>query len=433
MTEARYAAACRRIPGGVNSPVRAFGAVGGAPVFFARGEGARLYDADGRAYLDYVGAWGPMLAGHAHPEVLRRVRETVDRGLCFGAPHELETELAEQLRARMPALEKVRMVNSGTEAAMSALRLARAATGRDRILKFAGCYHGHADALLAEAGSGALARGVPTSPGVPAAAAADTEVARYNDAADAEARFAARGREFAAVIVEPVAGNMGCVLPEPGFLEALRALCDRHGALLIFDEVMTGFRVGPGGAQERFGLRPDLTVLGKVIGGGMPIGAFGGRAELMDRLAPAGPVYQAGTLSGHPVAMAAGLATLAALDAPGFYPRLQARAEQLVAGLRARAAAAGAAFEAVEATGMFGLFFTDRGPVRGCEDARACDAGAWRAFFRGMLAAGVYLAPSPYEAGFLSGAHEAADIERTLAAAEAAFAAAAAAQRPCRA
>ena len=430
MTEARYAAACRRIPGGVNSPVRAFGAVGGAPVFFARGAGARLYDADGREYLDYVGAWGPMIAGHAHPEVLRRVRETVDRGLCFGAPHELETELAEQLCARMPALEKVRMVSSGTEAAMSALRLARAATGRDRILKFAGCYHGHADALLAEAGSGALTCGVPASPGVPAGAAADTEVARYNDPADLEARFAARGPEFAAAIVEPVAGNMGCVLPEPGFLETLRALCARHGALLIFDEVMTGFRVGPGGAQERFGLRPDLTVLGKAIGGGMPVGAFGGRAELMDRLAPAGPVYQAGTLSGHPVAMAAGLATLAVLDAPGFYPRLRERAAQLVAGLRARAAAAGIGFEAVEATGMFGLFFTGRGPVRNDEDARACDIGAWRAFFRGMLAAGVYLAPSPYEAGFLSGAHEAADIERTLAAAEAAFAAV---QRACRA
>ena len=433
MTEARYAAACRRIPGGVNSPVRAFGAVGGAPVFFERGAGARLYDADGREYLDYVGAWGPMIAGHAHPEVLRRVRETVDRGLCFGAPHELETELAEQLCARMPALEKVRLVSSGTEAAMSALRLARAATGRDRILKFAGCYHGHADALLVAAGSGALTHGAPTSPGVPAGAAADTEVARYNDAADVEARLAARGREFAAVIVEPVAGNMGCILPEPGFLETLRALCDRHGALLVFDEVMTGFRVGPGGAQERYGLRPDLTVLGKVIGGGMPVGAFGGRAELMDRLAPAGPVYQAGTLSGHPAAMAAGLATLAVLDAPGFYDRLGERAAQLTAGLRARAAAAGVGFETAEATGMFGLFFTDRGPVRDYEDARACSAEAYRAFFRRMLEAGVYLAPSPYEAGFLSGAHDAGDIERTLAAAEAAFAAAAAAQRACRA
>ncbi len=418
-----FDAACRRIPGGVNSPVRAFGAVGGTPVFMQRGDGAYLYDVDGRRYIDYVGSWGPMIVGHAHPAVLERVKNTVDQGLCFGTPHPLETEMAEQLCQRIPSLEKVRLVNSGTEAAMSAIRLARGVTARDRIIKFAGGYHGHADALLVEAGSGALTHGVPSSPGVPADTVAHTEIAPYNDAAAVQAIFAERGEQIAAIIVEPIAGNMGCVLPEAGFLETLRACCDRAGSLLIFDEVMTGFRVGPGGAQQRVGITPDLTVLGKIIGGGLPVGAFGGRAELMDQLAPLGPVYQAGTLSGNPVTMAAGLATLELTGQDGFYEALGARAAHLVQGLRERAAAHGIPFEAVEATGLFGLFFTAAGPVRCYADAQACPAEDYRRFFHHMLEQGVYLAPSRYEAGFLSSAHTPEDIDRTVEAADAAFAA----------
>ncbi len=416
-----FDAACRWIPGGVNSPVRAFGAVGGKPVFMQRGEGARLYDADGRAYIDYVGSWGPMIVGHAHPEVVRRVQETAAQGLCFGTPHLLETALAERLCALVPSLEQVRLVNSGTEAAMSAIRLARGATGRDRIVKFAGCYHGHADALLVQAGSGALTHGIPSSPGVPAATVQHTEAAQYNDAGEVRAIFAERGEQIAAVIVEPIAGNMGCILPEPDFLHALRDCCSEYGSLLIFDEVMTGFRVGLGGAQERFGITPDLTVLGKVIGGGLPVGAFGGRADLMAHLVPLGPVYQAGTLSGNPVTMAAGLATLDLVAQDGFYPALQAHAARLVDGLREQAYACGVPFEAVEATGMFGIFFTPHGPVRNYADVLACDAEAYRRFFHLMLEGGIYLAPSSYEAGFLSGAHAPHDIDRTLEAAAHAF------------
>lgn len=413
--------ACRRIPGGVNSPVRAFGAVGGTPVFMQRGEGAYLYDVEGRSYIDYVGAWGPMIVGHAHPSVLEKIKNTADRGVCFGTPHPLETEMAERLCQLVPSLEKVRLVNSGTEAAMSAIRLARGVTARDRIIKFAGCYHGHADALLVQAGSGALTHGVPSSPGVPASTVEHTDIAQYNDAEGVRAIFADRGDQVAAVIVEPIAGNMGCVLPEPGFLEALRDCCDQHGSLLIFDEVMTGFRVGSGGAQQRFGITPDLTVLGKVIGGGLPVGAFGGRAELMEQLAPLGPVYQAGTLSGNPVTMAAGLATLDLIGQDGFYEALGDHAERLMRGLREQADTHGISIEAVEATGMFGIFFTSEGPVRCYDDVQACRAEDYRLFFHHMLKQGIYLAPSSYEAGFLSSAHTREDIDRTIEAAGIAF------------
>ena len=413
--------ACRRIPGGVNSPVRAFGAVGGTPVFMQRGEGAYLYDVEGRSYIDYVGAWGPMIVGHAHFSVLEKIKNTVNQGICFGTPHPLETEMAERLCQLVPSLEKVRLVNSGTEAAMSAIRLARGVTARDRIIKFAGCYHGHADALLVQAGSGALTHGVPSSPGVPASTVEHTEITQYNDTEEVQTIFANRGEQIAAVIVEPIAGNMGCVLPEPGFLEVLRDCCDQHGSLLIFDEVMTGFRVGPGGAQQRFGITPDLTVLGKVIGGGLPVGAFGGRAELMEQLAPLGPVYQAGTLSGNPVTMAAGLATLDLVGQDGFYEALGDRAQHLVQGLREQADTHGISFEAVEATGMFGIFFTAEGPVRCYADVQACRAEDYRLFFHHMLKQGIYLAPSSYEAGFLSSAHTQEDISRTIEAAGIAF------------
>jgi len=416
-----FAAAQRHIPGGVNSPVRAFRAVGGTPVFFARAEGSRLYDVDGNGYLDYVQSWGPMILGHGHPDVLAAIRVQLERGLTFGAPTELETQMADRLCARIPGLDLVRMVNSGTEATMSAIRLARAATGRDRILKFEGCYHGHGDSLLVKAGSGALTLGVPSSPGVPAALAALTLTLDYNDSAQVEALFAREGDTIACIIVEPVAGNMNCVPPKPGFLETLRRVCDRHGAVLIFDEVMTGFRVGPRGAAGRYGIAPDLITLGKVIGGGMPVGAFGGRADLMTRLAPLGPVYQAGTLSGNPVAMAAGLATLAALDEPGFYDRLFARTRELADGLRECAAAAGIALTTNSVGSMFGCFFTDAPAVTNFRQVMACDTARFNRFFHGMLKRGVYLAPAAYEAGFVSGAHGSADIEQTLAAASAVF------------
>jgi glutamate-1-semialdehyde 2,1-aminomutase len=416
-----FAAAQRHIPGGGNSPVRAFRAVGGTPVFFARAEGSRLYDVDGNGYLDYVQSWGPMILGHGHPDVLAAIRVQLERGLTFGAPTELETQMADRLCARIPGLDLVRMVNSGTEATMSAIRLARAATGRDRILKFEGCYHGHGDSLLVKAGSGALTLGVPSSPGVPAALAALTLTLDYNDSAQVEALFAREGDTIACIIVEPVAGNMNCVPPQPGFLETLRRVCDRHGAVLIFDEVMTGFRVGPRGAAGRYGIAPDLITLGKVIGGGMPVGAFGGRADLMTRLAPLGPVYQAGTLSGNPVAMAAGLATLAALDEPGFYDRLFARTRELADGLRERAAAAGIALTTNSVGSMFGCFFTDAPAVTNFRQVMACDTARFNRFFHGMLKRGVYLAPAAYEAGFVSGAHGSADIEQTLAAASAVF------------
>ena len=417
-----FARARRVIPGGVNSPVRAFKGVGGEPVFFARGEGPWLIDVDGRRYVDYVGSWGPMILGHAHPEVVRAVQETAARGLGFGAPTELEVEMAELLCELVPSLERVRMVNSGTEATMSAIRLARGFTGRDLIVKFEGCYHGHSDSLLVKAGSGALTLGVPTSPGVPADLARHTLTLPYNDAAACERAFAEHGAHIACVIVEPVAGNMNCVPPVPGFLETLRALCDRHGALLIFDEVMTGFRVALGGAQARYGVRPDLTTLGKVVGGGMPVGAFGGRADVMAHVAPEGPVYQAGTLSGNPVAMAAGLATLRRVRAEGFFERLEALGRRLTEGLRARAQAAGVPLSTHCVGGMFGIFFTEVDPVTRYEEVTACDVERFRRFFHAMLEEGVYLAPSAFEAGFVSAAHEETHIDATLAAAERAFA-----------
>jgi glutamate-1-semialdehyde 2,1-aminomutase len=407
----------RYIPGGVNSPVRAFKGVGGDPIFVKRAEGAYLYSADGRRYIDYVGSWGPMLAGHAHPKIVDAVRRTAGDGLSFGAPTEIETRLAERICRSMPSIQLVRMVSSGTEATMSAIRLARGFTGRDRIVKFEGCYHGHSDSLLVKAGSGALTLGVPTSPGVPAALAALTLTLPYNDAAEVEAAFQKYPDEIACVIVEPVAGNMNCVLPAPGFLKALSELCARHGALLIFDEVMTGFRVAKGGAQALYGITPDLTTLGKVIGGGMPVGAFGGRREVMSKLAPLGPVYQAGTLSGNPIAMAAGIAMLELLEAPAFYTQLEAKTRLLVEGLERTAREAGLPFVGNFVCGMFGLYFTREPKVGNYAQVMASDVDAFRHFFHGMLREGVYLAPSAFEAGFMSSAHSEADIAATLEAA----------------
>ncbi|NJD06880.1 MAG: glutamate-1-semialdehyde-2,1-aminomutase [Methylococcaceae bacterium] len=416
-----FEAAKRRIPGGVNSPVRAFKGVGGTPVFVERAEGPFLYDGDGKRYIDYVGSWGPMVLGHAHPEVLKAVHEAVDRGLSYGAPTAIETEMAEAVCKLVPSMDLVRMVSSGTEATMSAIRLARGFTGRDKIVKFEGCYHGHSDSLLVKAGSGALTFGVPSSPGVPAGLAEHTLTLAYNDAAAVRELFGRIGGEIACIIVEPVAGNMNCVPPTAGFLEALREVCDASGALLIFDEVMTGFRVALGGAQGLYGITPDLTTLGKVIGGGMPVGAFGGRREVMERLAPLGPVYQAGTLSGNPVAMAAGLKTLELISAPGFFEALTAKTSRLMAGLRERASAAGIPFTTNQVGGMFGLFFTDQPAVASFADVMACDAERFKRFFHAMLEAGVYLAPSAFEAGFVSMAHGDDAIEATLMAAEAAF------------
>ncbi|HEX9627710.1 MAG TPA: glutamate-1-semialdehyde 2,1-aminomutase [Acidiferrobacterales bacterium] len=412
----------RHIPGGVNSPVRAFKGVGGDPVFFARGAGARLWDEDGREYIDYVGSWGPMILGHAHPAVIAAVRAAAGAGLGFGAPTRIEIEMADLVCRLMPAIEKVRMVSSGTEATMSALRLARGVTGRDKIVKFEGCYHGHSDSLLVKAGSGALTLGVPTSPGVPKALAEHTLTLEYNNLAQVEALFARLGGEIAAVIVEPVAGNMNCVPPVPGFLEGLRQQCSAHGAVLIFDEVMTGFRVALGGAQALYGVTPDLTTLGKVIGGGLPVGAFGGRAAIMDRIAPDGPVYQAGTLSGNPVAMAAGLATLKEVAKPGFHEALALRTRELCDGLAERAKSAGIAFGTAAVGGMFGLFFTETAPVTRFSEVMACDVERFKRFFHGMLDAGVYLAPSAFEAGFVSAAHGPTEIQATLDAAERVFA-----------
>jgi glutamate-1-semialdehyde 2,1-aminomutase len=409
------------IPGGVNSPVRAFKSVGGAPRFFTRGEGARVWDADGRAYIDYVGSWGPLLLGHAHPEVVKAVCEAAARGLSFGAPTELEVELAELLRQLVPSLELVRLVSSGTEATMSALRLARGFTGRSLIVKFEGCYHGHADSLLVKAGSGALTLGQPSSAGVPPETAQHTLVLGYNDIEELRHTFKAQGDHIAAVIVEPVAGNMNLVPPVPGFLQTLRELCTQHGAVLIFDEVMTGFRVGPQGAQGRFGIRPDLTTLGKVIGGGMPVGAFGGRRDIMNCIAPLGPVYQAGTLSGNPVAVAAGLATLRLLQAPGTFDRVEKTTRALVEGLSSAAKRHGIVFSAQSIGSMFGLYFRDTPPA-GFSQVMQCDVAAFNRFFHAMLERGIYLAPSAYEAGFVSCAHGEAEIRDTLAAADAVFA-----------
>jgi glutamate-1-semialdehyde 2,1-aminomutase len=414
--------ASRYIAGGVNSPVRAFKGVGGEPLFIRRAHGAFVETEDGRRLIDYVGSWGPMVLGHAHPEVIAAVTSRAADGLSFGAPTVIETELARRIHELVPSIELVRMVSSGTEATMSAIRLARGFTGRDRIVKFEGCYHGHSDALLVKAGSGALTLGVPTSPGVPAAVAAHTITLAYNDAGQARACFDAIGGEIACVIVEPVAGNMNCVPPAPGFLETLSALCTRHGALLIFDEVMTGFRVAAGGAQALYGVRPDLTTLGKIVGGGMPVGAFGGRRDVMERLAPLGPVYQAGTLSGNPVAMAAGLATLELVSRPGFHAALARATTRLVEGLEAAARRAGVPFTTNHVCGMFGLFFTADTPVASYRQVMACDAARFRRFFHAMLEAGVYLAPSAFEAGFISAAHGEPEIAATIEAAERAFA-----------
>jgi glutamate-1-semialdehyde 2,1-aminomutase len=414
--------ACRYIPGGVNSPVRAFRGVGGEPVFIERAAGARIVAADGRQYIDYVGSWGPMILGHAHPKVIEAVQARVPLGLSFGAPTALETRVAAKICELIPSIELVRMVSSGTEATMSALRLARGFTGRSKIVKFEGCYHGHSDSLLVKAGSGALTLGVPTSPGVPPELAAHTITLAYNDIAQVQQTFNDMGSEIACVIVEPVAGNMNCVLPVPGFLEALRSVCDQHGAVLIFDEVMTGFRVALGGAQALYGVKPDLTTLGKIVGGGMPVGAFGGKREIMEHIAPLGPVYQAGTLSGNPIAMAAGLATLEGISEPRFHQRLAERTTQLIEGLTIAARAANIPFSTNQVCGMFGLFFTDKSPVRYFREVMACDVERFKKFFHGMLAEGIYLAPSAFEAGFVSGAHTEQDVEATITAARRAFA-----------
>ena len=410
----------RVTPGGVNSPVRAFRAVGGTPLFFQRGKGPTVWDADGASYVDYVGSWGPLIAGHAHPDVIEAVKRAAAKGLSFGAPTETEVEMAELLCKLVPSLEQVRLVSSGTEATMSAIRLARGFTGRSTIVKFEGCYHGHADALLVKAGSGALTFGQPSSAGVPAETTMHTLVLDYNNQLALERAFETAGAGIAAVIVEPVAGNMNLVAPQPAFLQALRTLCTRHGALLIFDEVMTGFRVALGGAQALYGIKPDLTTLGKVIGGGMPVGAFGGRRDVMQAIAPLGPVYQAGTLSGNPVALAAGLATLKLVQAAGFYDKLGATTHALCEALTAAARAAGIAFSAHHVGGMFGVYFRDAGP-QSYQEVMQCDVATFNRFFHAMLAEGVYLAPSAFEAGFVSSAHGTAEVEKTAAAAARAF------------
>ncbi len=409
------------IPGGVNSPVRAFNGVGGDPVFFDHAEGACLYDVAGRSYIDYVGSWGPMIAGHANPAVISAVQEAVAKGLSFGAPSAAEVTMAERLCELVDGMDMVRMVNSGTEATMSAIRLARAATRRDHILKFEGCYHGHADAFLVKAGSGALTLGVPNSPGVPSACADLTLTLPFNDLQAVRNCFSQQGDDIACLIVEPVAGNMNCIPPVEGYLQGLRDLCDQHGVLLIFDEVMTGFRVALGGAQALYGVTPDLSTFGKVIGGGMPVGAFGGKREFMELVAPSGPVYQAGTLSGNPVAMAAGLATLDQITKPGFYKRLGDRARMLTEGLQAEADFAGVPFTTTAVGGMFGLYFSAVKKIINFEQSGAVDVEMFRRFFHAMLDKGIYLAPSAYEAGFISSAHTEEHISATINAAKEAY------------
>jgi glutamate-1-semialdehyde 2,1-aminomutase len=418
---ALFAEARRHIAGGVNSAVRAFKAVGGDPVFFERGAGAYLWDADGNRYIDYVGSWGPAILGHAHPAVVAAVRQAAEKGLSFGAPTALETQMAELITESMPSIEKLRMVSSGTEATLSAIRLARGVTGRDKIIKFEGCYHGSSDSLLVKAGSSALTLGVPSSPGVPKALAELTVTLEYNNADHVREAFRAIGRDIAGVIVEPVAGNMNCVPPVPGFLETLREECTRLGSLLIFDEVMTGFRVARGGAQGLFGITPDLTTLGKVIGGGMPVAAFGGRADIMDRITPDGPVFHAGTLSGNPIGMAAGIATLKLVTGHGFFEALTARTAQLARGFQERARAEGVPLLAQGVGGMFGIFFTEESSITRFAQVMACDVERFKRFFHAMLDGGIYLAPSAYEAGFVSAAHTDADIRETLDRATAAF------------
>ena len=419
-----FARAQRTIPAGVNSPVRAFRSVGGTPRFIERGQGAYVWDADGKRYIDYVGSWGPAILGHAHPAVVKAVVDIAPKGLSFGAPTEIEIEMAETICRLLPSVEMVRLVSSGTEATMSALRLARGFTGRSKIVKFEGCYHGHGDSLLVKAGSGALTFGQPSSAGVPPAIANETIVLPYNDVDAVEAAFAKEGADIACIIVEPVVGNMNLVLPKPGFLQGLRAVCDRHGAVLIFDEVMTGFRVHPRGVQGLTGITPDLTTLGKVIGGGMPVGAFGGRRAIMEKIAPLGPVYQAGTLSGNPLAVAAGLATLREIQAPGFYDTLGAKTKSLTDGMTAAAKRAGVAFSAQSVGGMFGLYFAERVPDS-YDAVMACDKDRFNRFFHAMLDAGVYFAPSAFEAGFVSISHTSNDIATTIALAKTAFAVAA--------
>ncbi len=421
-SEQLFAEAQKHIPGGVNSPVRAFKGVGGTPVFVKRAKGAYIWDEDDKQYTDYVGSWGPMLFGHNYAPVIDAVREGLEFGLSFGAPTAIETEMANMICDMVPSMDLVRMVSSGTEATMSAIRLARGYSGRDKIVKFEGCYHGHSDSLLVKAGSGALTLGEPNSPGVPAALAEHTITLQYNDIENVKAAFAEVGNEVACIIVEPVAGNMNCIPPVEGFLEGLREVCDQYGTVLIFDEVMTGFRVARGGAQELYNVNADLVTLGKIIGGGMPVGAFGGKREIMEQIAPLGPVYQAGTLSGNPLAMRAGLAMLNAMKREGLYEELSAKTEYLTEGMRAVAAKHGVALSTVSVGGMFGIFFTDKERVTSFAEATTCDLEAFKKFFHLMLDEGVYLAPSAYEAGFVSAAHTEADLDNTIAAAERAFA-----------
>ena len=413
-SEQLFSRAQKHIPGGVNSPVRAFKAVGGTPPFISKADGPYIYDADGKQYIDYVQSWGPMVLGHNHPSILQAVIEAAQNGLSFGAPTEAEVIMAEKVSELVPSMEMVRMVNSGTEATMSAIRLARGFTHRDKILKFEGCYHGHADALLVKAGSGALTLGVPSSPGIPADFAQHTLTMEYNNLGSVEQAFAEHGEDIACIIVEPVAGNMNCIPPVDGFLEGLRSICDKYGSVLIFDEVMTGFRVAKGGAQERYTITPDLTCLGKVIGGGMPVGAFGGKADIMQHIAPSGPVYQAGTLSGNPVAMAAGLAALEEIQRPGLYDTLSETTKNLAEGFKALADKYQIPMSVNYAGSMFGLFFTDVERVTNYQQAINCNIDLFNRFYHGMLEAGVYLAPASYEAGFVSAAHDQAIVDKTL-------------------
>ncbi|WP_394241641.1 glutamate-1-semialdehyde 2,1-aminomutase [Halopseudomonas laoshanensis] len=422
-SEILFANAQKHIPGGVNSPVRAFRSVGGTPLFFKHAEGAYVTDEDDNRYVDYVGSWGPMILGHSHPAVLDAVRNQLQHGLSYGAPTAMETEMADLVCELVPSMEMVRMTSSGTEATMSAIRLARGYTGRDNIIKFEGCYHGHSDSLLVKAGSGALTQGVPSSAGVPADFAKHTLTLPFNDIDAVKELLAQAGKDVACIIVEPVAGNMNCVPPAPGFLQGLRELCDEHGVVLIFDEVMTGFRVALGGAQAYYKVTPDLTTFGKIIGGGMPVGCFGGKREIMEVIAPLGPVYQAGTLSGNPLAMAAGLTTLKLISRPGFHDELTDYTSRLLTGIQERADAASIPFVTTQAGGMFGLYFSGADDIVTFDDVMASDAERFKGFFHGMLNNGVYLAPSAFEAGFTSIAHGETELKLTLDAAEKAFAA----------